>query len=257
MSETGASGPWTPLSLKERRVLGVLVEKQKTAGSADTYPLTLNGLVTGCNQKSNRDPILNLTDLDVEETLEACLRKHLVQRVTGSRVERWRHLLYESWHVSKLDLAILAELLLRGPQTLGELRPRVSRMDPIDDLEALKAALRPLAERKLIVYLTPEDRRGAMVTHGFHEPRELEAIRTRVAALPTGEPLTPIAGLPEPSRPTAPAIPHLEEKLADLTRSTDEVKSEIAALKQEIADLHTQIANLRKDLQTLRQALGA
>src|SRR3954447_10874432 len=106
-------GP-VPLSLLEQRILGVLVEKQKT--TADAYPMSVNALVTGSNQKSNRDPLLNLSDLDVEETLERCLRMGLVQRIQGGRVERWKHLLYEAWQVDKLDLAVLAELLLRGPQ---------------------------------------------------------------------------------------------------------------------------------------------
>src|SRR6185312_1664048 len=117
---------WEPLSLLERRILGVLVEKQKTSKTADTYPLSLNSLTTGCNQKSNRDPVLNLEEEEVEETLLRCLKRNLVARVTSTRVMRWRHLLYEAWHVDKIDLAILAELLLRGPQTEGELRTHVN-----------------------------------------------------------------------------------------------------------------------------------
>src|SRR3954454_10919237 len=106
---------WPVLSLYERRVLGVLVEKAKT--TPDAYPMSLNALVTGCNQKSNRDPILFLSEDDVEYTLTRLQKAGLVMKITGGRVERWRHLLYESWHVDKVDLAILGELLLRGPQT--------------------------------------------------------------------------------------------------------------------------------------------
>src|SRR5947209_6373261 len=121
----GRDGPWPVLDLPERRVLGVLVEKQKTSKTADTYPLSLNALVTGCNQKSNRDPILNLSDDDAEEALARCQRKNLAIKITGmGRVIRWRHALYEAWHVDKVELALLAELLLRGPQTEGELRTR-------------------------------------------------------------------------------------------------------------------------------------
>ena len=100
------------LSLPERRVLGVLVEKAKT--TPDAYPLSLNALVTGCNQKSNREPVLNLSDLDVEDALTDAQKKGLVLKVTGlsgSRVERWRHNLYDSWRVNKVELAVLAELL--------------------------------------------------------------------------------------------------------------------------------------------------
>ena len=140
-------------------MLGVLVEKAKT--TPDTYPLSVNALVTGCNQKSNRDPLLNLTDLEVEDTLARCQKKGLAIKITGGRVIRWKHNLYDAWHVDKVDLAVLGELLLRGPQTEGELRGRASRMEPIDDLDALRNVLRPLVERKLVVYLTAEDRRGA------------------------------------------------------------------------------------------------
>src|SRR5947207_4193283 len=108
------AGPWPALDVPERRVLGVLVEKAKT--TPDSYPLSVNALVTGCNQKSNREPLLNLSDLEVEDTLARCQRKGLVERVQGGRVERWRHLLYAAWQVDKRDLAVLAELLLRGPQ---------------------------------------------------------------------------------------------------------------------------------------------
>ena len=76
----------------------------------------------------------------------------------------------------KVELAVLGELLLRGPQTEGELRARTSRMEPIDDLDALRGVLRPLVERNLVVYLTPEDRRGAVLTHGFHDPEELKRL---------------------------------------------------------------------------------
>src|SRR5687768_1225314 len=121
------SAPRPVLNLPERRVLGVLVEKAKT--TPDAYPLSLNALVTGCNQKSNRDPLLTLSNEEVEEALEGLQKSGLVSRVTGSRVDRWRHHLYEAWNVSKVELAILAELLLRGPQTEGELRGRAGRME--------------------------------------------------------------------------------------------------------------------------------
>src|SRR5437870_9315791 len=90
------AGPWPVLDLSERRVLGVLAEKSKT--TPDAYPMSINGLVTGCNQKSNRDPVLNLSDVDVEDALARCQKKGLVTRLTGGgRVERWKHNLYEAW----------------------------------------------------------------------------------------------------------------------------------------------------------------
>src|SRR5438132_8056670 len=171
---------WPVLSVDERRVLGVLVEKAKT--TPDVYPLSLNSLVTGCNQKSNRDPLLNLSYLEVEEALSSAQKKGLVVKITGGRVERWRHILYEAWRVDKVALAVLAELLLRGPQTEGELRARASRMEPIADLDALRSVLQHLTVRRLVVYLTPEGRRGTVVTHGFHEPDELERLRAKDGA---------------------------------------------------------------------------
>src|SRR5262249_52036232 len=147
----------------------------KTSKSADAYPMTLNALVTGCNQKSNRDPVVEWSDDEVEEVLTVLQKKGLVMRMTGGRADRFRHLLYEAWRVGKVEMAVLAELLLRGPQSVGDLRGRASRMDDIPDLDALKAVLAPLVDRKQVVYLGDPDRRGAMITHGFHTAEELAA----------------------------------------------------------------------------------
>src|SRR5579862_9108813 len=96
---------WSILSNIERRILGVLVEKAKT--TPDVYPLSINAIVTGANQKTNRDPLLNLGELEVEDALPALQEKGLVTRITGGRVERWRHNLYDVWKVNKVELAIL------------------------------------------------------------------------------------------------------------------------------------------------------
>jgi uncharacterized protein YceH (UPF0502 family) len=248
----GVAGPWPVLDLLERRVLGVLVEKQKTSKTADTYPMSLNALTTGCNQKSNRDPVLNLNEDEVEEALGRCQKKGLVIKITGSgRVVRWRHNLYDAWHVDKLDLAILAELLLRGPQTEGELRTRASRMEPMEDLDALRQGLRPLVERKLVVYLTPEDRRGAVLTHGFHEPRELEGLRARAAAQPVAAP-APVA-TPAPAQVPSRA----EQVLPALEAGLAEARAEIATLKQTVAELRGALSGVQDELRNLKQALGA
>lgn len=235
----GAADAWPVLDMRERRVLGVLIEKAKT--TPDTYPLSLNALTTGCNQKSNRDPILNLTDLEVEEALGRCQKKGLAVKITGGRVVRWKHNLYEAWRVEKVELAVLGELLLRGPQTEGELRSRASRMEPIDDLDALRSTLRPLVERKLVVYLTPEERRGAVLSHGFHDPTELERLRSRIAA----EPIAPA----DAETPALVASPRSDERLTDLQSGLDRAHAEIAALKQTVA-------GLQEELRQLKQALG-
>jgi uncharacterized protein len=213
---------WEPLPLLERRILGVLVEKQKTSKSPDTYPLSLNALTTGCNQKSNRDPVMDLDDLRVEDGIEVLQKKGLVMRLTGGRVDRFKHELYEKWTRNGAQMAVLAELLLRGPQTKGELRIRAGRMDPIDSLDALEEVLNALAERGLVVYLTDPDRRGAIVSHGFHEPEELARLKSHHASG---------LALDEASSPrSAPA------------------SNELGELKSRVAFLESQVAELRKQL---------
>jgi uncharacterized protein YceH (UPF0502 family) len=248
------------LDAEERRVLGVLVEKQKTSKTADTYPLSLNALVTGCNQKSNRDPVLNLSEDQAEEALVRCQHKGLAIRISGmGRVVRWRHNLYEAWHVDKVDLALLAELLLRGPQTEGELRTRASRMEPLDDLDALRRALRPLVERKLVVYLTPEERRGAVLTHGFHDLAELSRLRGQHAAHAAAAPgpasaPAPISAAPPPRGDDR--LPALEAQLAEARAGLKSAQEEIAALKQALGEVRGSYSALAQELQSLKKALG-
>ncbi len=219
---------WPILNPLERRVLGVLVEKAKT--TPDAYPLSLNALVTGCNQKSNRDPIMNVDDADVQEALEELQKKGLVILIQSSRVDRWRHGLYDTWTSDKVELAILAELLLRGPQTEGELRGRASRMEPIEDLERLRTILKSLAERKLVVYLTPERSRGTTVAHGFHPPEELAVLRTRLSSGWTAEEVTAPAPRPTPIVP--PSAPQ-----RDLAAEVDQLKAELARLTAMVTEL--------------------
>ncbi len=246
-SETPA-GPenWPVLGLNERRVLGVLVEKSKT--TPDTYPMSINALMTGCNQKTNRDPILDLSDVDVQGALVSAQKKGLTIRVTGSgRVERWKHATYDAWKVGKVEAALLTELLLRGPQTEGELRGRASRMEPIEDLDSLRALLKPLAERRLVVYLTAQGRRGTVLTHGFHAPEELERLRGRYAghALDDDEARSAAVSREAPS----PARPDFEPRLAA-------AQAEIAALRQTVAALQADLAALKQEVGALKAALG-
>ncbi len=191
---------WEPLAPLERRLLGVLIEKQKTSKNADSYPLTLNSLQTGCNQKSNRDPVLDLDEVEVEEGLEPLQERGLVTRITGGRVDRFRHELYGLWTSAGPELAVLAELLLRGPQTKGDLRIRAARMAPtLDSLDVLDEVLKPLLDRRLVIYLTEPDRRGAVVTHGFHTADELPRLKALHAGAPTS-----VSDLDSPTPRTAP-----------------------------------------------------
>src|SRR6478609_10289345 len=172
---------WVPLTPRERRVLGVLVEKAKT--TPEYYPLTIAAIVTGSNQKSNRDPVTDYDADDVEDILQDLRKKGAVIMVeAGGRVVRWKHTLYDWLKVNKVELAVVAELLLRGSQTEGDLRARASRMEPLADLPALQAVLEALAARDLVVYLSPPgQKRGVMVTHGLYPPQELEKVRQAFA----------------------------------------------------------------------------
>jgi uncharacterized protein YceH (UPF0502 family) len=252
-----AAPAWNPLTLRERRVLGVLIEKQKTSKTADSYPMTINALTTGCNQKSNRDPVLDLTDDEVEEVITPLQKKGMMTRITGSRVDRYRHELYEAWTKDGRELAVLAELLLRGPQTKGDLRGRASRMTPIDTLDDLEDVLKPLVERKLVVYLTAPDRRGAVLSHGFHNPDEFARLKTYYSNAPVpavdgtdvARALVSPTSPPPPQSPTAPApalspppatpapVAVLETKLLFALQEIEKLKAAVAALEQTVAEL--------------------
>ena len=255
-----AAPPWPALSVPERRVLGVLVEKGKT--TPDTYPMSLNSLVTGCNQKSNRDPVLSLSEDDVEDALRAAQHKGLAIRVTGSgRVERWKHNLYDALHVGKVELAVIAELLLRGPQTEGELRGRAARMEAVEDLDALRAVLKPLAERRLVVYLSPGKSRGTVVTHGFHAPQELEKLRTHHRAgggAAEDEGASPAPAAPRPAAGVAEErVKALEARLAEVGTEITALRGTVSELQSAVAELKAQVATLTEQLRGLKDALGA
>src|SRR5262249_44939358 len=216
--------PLTPL---ERRVLGVLVEKSLTTATPE--PLTLNALVTGCNQKSNRDPVMSVEDPEADAALEGLQRRGLVFKITGGRAERWRHNLYDAWQASKGELALLAELLLRGPQTAAEARSRASRMEPLDHEEASRV-IKGLVERGMVVWLTPEKRRGAVLTHGFYAPDELERLKSQDSSAARPEEVrattTPVAAPPPPP-----------DQLNELRGRLDEAVAEIGRLRSELQEL--------------------
>jgi uncharacterized protein YceH (UPF0502 family) len=227
---------WPTLSAVERRVLGVLVEKAKTTPEA--YPLSRSALTTGSNQKSNREPVMNVNDEQVDAALGSLQQRGLVTKITGTRVDRWRHNLYEQWQVDKVELAILTELLLRGPQTEGELRGRASRMEPIADLETLRQKLRPLAERKLILWLGGEGRRGAQIAPAFCAAEELDRLKSALSAAEN-------APAPELSSLVGPA------------RSDDSgVRSELAAMRDEVEQLQSALKQMQDDVRQMKTALG-
>jgi uncharacterized protein YceH (UPF0502 family) len=166
------------LTALEARVIGCLIEKQIT--TPDQYPLSLNALANACNQKSNRDPVMDLDEATVQKTLDSLSKKHFVMEKSGfgSRVPKYQHRFCNTeFGTLKLDpqeLAIVCELLVRGPQTPGELRTRASRMAPFAETSEVEAALTRLAERPdgpFVVRLVREpNRRDSRWAHLFSGP---------------------------------------------------------------------------------------
>ncbi len=227
-NEHGPEQKWKPLSKVQRRVVGVLVEKAKTTPEA--YPLSLNALTSGCNQKSNRAPQMNLSSEDVEVAIEELRQIGAVVEIQGgSRVAKYKHAMYEWLGVDKVELAIIAELLLRGEQTVGELRGRAGRMEPIADVAALRPYLTSLAEKKLLIFLTPEGR-GQMVTHGLYPERELANLKERCAAR------TPDSPAPRAASSSSPAT---RENDADLRKELAELRQQLAELTERVTALES------------------
>jgi uncharacterized protein len=240
---TGVGPSWVPLAPRERRIMGVMVEKAKT--TPEYYPMTLAAIVTGCNQKSNRDPVTNYDQDDVEDTLHSLRKKGAVILIEGSgRVARWKHTLYDWLKASKVELAVIAELLLRGPQTEGELRARASRMEPLPDLAALQVILEALVPRGLVQYLSPPgQKRGVFVAHGLYPPEELEKVRSAFANRYAGEDETPT---------------RLAPARVDLAATTPPIwATEIAALRAEVDQLRSTLNALAAEVSELKSALGA
>jgi hypothetical protein len=246
---------WQPLAAIDRRVAGVLVEKAKT--TPDVYPMTINALVAGCNQKSNRYPQMQVEPEDVEEALDRLRGLGAVVVVQGgSRVDKFRHQMYEWLGVDKAEMAVMTELMLRGAQTEGELRGRAARMEPIADLSSLRPIIDSLKAKGLVVGLTPAGR-GHVVTHNLYEPRELEKVRAQAAAMagtqdaghePAGHvPSDAVSRLAVPSQTDGGGW---QSELADLRRQVTELRSELA-------DLAGEVSRGRHDIDRLKDALGA
>src|SRR3954465_13773491 len=197
---------WQPLEAIERRILGVLVEKAKT--TPENYPLSLNALKSGCNQKNNRSPLMQLEESPIEEALEKLRKAGAVVQVPGtSRVDRFRHLAYDWLGVEKVELAVMAELLLRGAQTVGELRGRAARMEPIKDLHDLQPTLDSLEKKGLIIYLSPPGR-GSVLSHALYLDREMDKVRREADAVQAAAPASEV---PQETRSPAAAPPLLPQ----------------------------------------------
>lgn len=196
----------------EARVLGALIEKD--LATPDYYPLSLNALTNACNQKTNRDPVTAYEDADVRAALETLRELRFVAFVTeaGSRVEKYRHRMSELYNLSRGELAILAVLLLRGPQTVAELRDRTHRLHAFADHDAAQHALNKLAARE------PDPFAVLM-------PRAPGAKEPRWAHLFSGEPV-----MPEPAQAAAAASP-LQERITALEEELRRLREDFESFK--------------------------
>jgi uncharacterized protein YceH (UPF0502 family) len=200
-----ADTPFT-LSLLETRILGTLVEKQRTV--PDTYPLSVNALMAGCNQKTSRNPVIETSEAEIVVALDSLKDLGLVREVSGSRVSRFEHLFEKAIGVPTQATALLTVLMLRGPQTAGELRLNCERLHRFADISSVEAFLEELAGRE----------EGALVVE---LPRLPGSRENRWAHLLSGQPAVEAAG----GRPAAGS------------QELEELRARVAALEAEVAEL--------------------
>ncbi|HUG76350.1 MAG TPA: YceH family protein [Burkholderiales bacterium] len=213
--------PLPALSLLETRVLGTLVEKSHTV--PDSYPLTLNALVSGCNQKTSRSPVLEATEAEVQASIDSLKSRNLVIESSGGRVARYTHNLERVLQLPSQSAALLTSLMLRGPQTAGELRISCERLHGFSDISAVQGFLEELAARPA----------GPLV---MELPRLPGARENRWAHL--------LSGTPQPHPPGEPG-------------ATGEVSlGEVAALKANVARMETELAGLQAAVARICAQLG-
>jgi len=212
------------LTAIEARVLGVLVEKQATV--PDTYPLSLNALTAGCNQKTARDPVMNVGDAEALQALDSLRAANLVVESSGSRVSRYEHNLSRAWALPGASVALLAVLMLRGAQTAAELRANCERLHRFADISAVEGFLDELQAK------TPPYVRKL--------PRAPGAREARWSHLLCGEPMLDVSVIPEPLKD-------------DVLTAAEQ----LAAIKAEQARLMAQMEELRATVVRLSAALGS
>ncbi|RSM29421.1 YceH family protein [Aeromonas salmonicida] len=207
----------------EARVIGALIEKEIC--TPDQYPLSLNALVNACNQKSNREPVLDLCELDIRAVVDELIRKRLVVNTAGfnARVPRYQHRFcnteFGTLKFSEQELGIVCELLLRGPQTPGELRSRTNRLCSFDDVTQVDAALAALIEQGPYVVKLPREpgKRESRYAHLFSGEVDLQAL---AEASPASSYASPAA-----------------DRLGALEEEVETLKSQLQALEARLAQL--------------------
>ncbi len=208
----------------ELRVLGCLIEKELT--TPEYYPLSLNSLTNACNQKSNRDPVLNLAEEDVVRALDSLRFKQLaVLSADGGRVPKYRHLLAEKFGLMPAELAIICELLVRGSQTVGELRTRGERMHPFAELAAVEEVLQELLVRD-----------APLITLMPRQPGRKEG---RYAHL--------FSGIPENIQESSEVRPELaRQRVSAENERVANLEADVASLRVEVADLRRLVEAFKK-----------
>lgn len=248
--------PLTSLTRKQRRVLGVLIEKAFTV--PDQYPLTLKATTTGCNQKNNRDPVTNYDEDDVQETLEELQKLGFVGVVhtESGRTERYRHYMRMRTQWTAPQIAIMAELMLRGRQQLGELRTRASRMSAIDGQEDLRRELQGLMELKLVRSNGPLERRGIEVDHSLYPEGEKHDPLSTFSEVDSHD---DDSGNGTSHKTVGVGVSRHVSNEATSDASNDRIESlesELRELKNELSSMRNEIQSLQADVADLRRQLG-
>jgi uncharacterized protein len=209
----------------EVRVLGCLVEKQRT--TPDVYPLSLNSLRAACNQSTNRDPVVDYDEATIRDALHRLARRRWARFASGARAAKYRHLLDENPGLSVDQQALLAVLMLRGPQTPGELRQRVDRLYSFDD-GGLETTLAALIDRGFVArHLRRPGQKEERYGHRLSEDLDHEGPPASTTAAP---PLTTA-----PSPPAEPAVPAVDPE------RIDHIERELAALRTQLAELRAEL----------------
>jgi uncharacterized protein YceH (UPF0502 family) len=230
----------------EIRVLGSLIEKQRT--TPDQYPLSVNALRLACNQTTNRDPVVHYTDQDIRDALQRLRQRGWTRYASaqGSRTAKYRHLLDEALGLARDELALLAVLMLRGPQTPGELKQRAERLHPFGGLAEVEATLGRLIERELAV----RQRRP-----GQKEDRFAQVVGGSAVEEPDSQPW--------PVEPAVAADPDEEERTtgvvaeaAPAPAASDPPTEQLDVLASRVASLESAMRELREEVSSLREELG-
>jgi uncharacterized protein YceH (UPF0502 family) len=227
------------LTAPEIRVLGCLLEKQRTTPEA--YPLSLNALRLACNQSTNRDPVVDYDEATIRDALHRLSRRRWARLASGqgSRAPKYRHLLDEALPLPGDELALLCVLMLRGPQTPGELKQRTERLHPLADLDAVHAGLVRLIDRELVVRLErrpgqKEERYSHLLSEDADEPTRAPAIAPPAVAAPPSVAPSPAASPASPPPAPDPRVTRLEHEVMALRGELGDLRAALDALREEL-----------------------